>query len=94
MVFSFAFCPTLFWLFFGLTVPLALRSPGGVAFPGLFAVGSSLPLLAMTVIVGAGVATASSLAGGMRRVERVLRVVAGTVLILAGLHDTVVYWLL
>src|SRR3970282_323741 len=24
---SFAFCPTLFWLFFGLTVPLALRSP-------------------------------------------------------------------
>src|SRR5713226_4707382 len=25
IVFSFAFCPTLFWLFLGLTVPLALR---------------------------------------------------------------------
>lgn len=94
VVFSFAFCPTLFWLFFGLTVPLALRSTGGLAFPGLFAIGASLPLLAMTLVVGAGVGTASWFAGGVRRVERFLRVVAGVVLIVAGLHDTIVYWLL
>lgn len=94
VVFSFAFCPTLFWLFFGLTVPLALRSAGGLAFPGLFAVGSSLPLLVVTAVVGAGLGTASRLVGGLRRAERVPRVVAGAILILAGLHDTVVYWLL
>jgi cytochrome c-type biogenesis protein len=94
VVFSFAFCPTLFWLFFGLTVPLALASTGGLAFPGLFALGASLPLLAMTAIVGAGLGTAGRFAGGLRRAERVLRVAAGTVLVLAGLHDTVVYWLL
>jgi cytochrome c biogenesis protein CcdA len=94
VVFSFAFCPTLFWLFFGLTVPLALRSAGGLAFPGLFAVGSSLPLLVVTAVVGAGLGTAGRLVGGLRRAERVLRVAAGVILILAGLHDTVVYWLL
>ena len=94
VAFSFAFCPTLFWLFFGLTVPLALRSPGGLAFPGLFAVGASLPLLAMTAIVGAGLGTAGRFVGGLRRAERVLRVAAGTVLILSGVHDTIVYWLL
>ncbi len=94
VVFSFAFCPTLFWLFFGLTVPLALASTGGLAFPGLFAVGASLPLLAMTAIVGAGLGTAGRFVGGLRRAERVLRVAAGIVLLLAGLHDTVVYWLL
>jgi len=94
VVFSFAFCPTLFWLFFGLTVPLALRSTGGLMFPGLFALGASLPLLTMTVVVGAGVGTASWFAGGVQRVEPVLRMVAGTVLVLAGLHDTIVYWLL
>ena len=37
LAFSFAFCPTLFWLFFGLTIPLALRNAGGWAFPGAFA---------------------------------------------------------
>lgn len=94
VAFSFAFCPTLFWLFFGLTVPLALRSTGGLAFPGLFAVGASLPLLAVTAIVGAGLGTAGRIVGGLRRAEAVLRVAAGIVLILAGLHDTVVYWLL
>ena len=94
VVFSFAFCPTLFWLFFGLTVPLALGSTGGLAFPALFAAGASLPLLAMTTIVGAGLGTAGRFVGGLRRAERVLRVAAGAVLILAGLHDTVVYWLL
>ena len=64
VVLSFAFCPTLFWLFFGLTVPLALRSTGGLTFPGLFAVGASLPLLALTIVIGAGVGTASWFAGG------------------------------
>lgn len=92
VVFSFAFCPTLFWLFFGLTVPLALRSAGGWSFPGLFALGASLPLLAAAGLVAAGVAAADAVAGGLRSLERTLRVAAGAVLLLAGLHDTLVYW--
>lgn len=92
VVFSFALCPTLFWLFFGLTVPLALRSAGGWSFPGLFALGASLPLLAVAGLVTAGVAGADAVAGGLRRLERPLRVAAGAVLVLAGLHDTLVYW--
>lgn len=92
VAFSFALCPTLFWLFFGLTVPLALRSAGGWTFPGLFALGASLPLLAVASLVTAGVAAADAVAGGLRRLERPLRVAAGAILILAGLHDTLVYW--
>ncbi|MGH7326658.1 MAG: sulfite exporter TauE/SafE family protein [Candidatus Rokuibacteriota bacterium] len=94
VAFSFAFCPTLFWLFFGLTVPLALRSTGGWAFPGLFAFGSSLPLLAVVGLVAAGLGTVGRVAGGIRWFERGLRVAAGLVLILAGLHDTLIYWVL
>jgi cytochrome c biogenesis protein CcdA len=94
VAFSFAFCPTLFWLFFGLTVPLALRSAGGWSFPGLFALGSSLPLLAVAALVTAGAGAAEMIAGSLRRVERPLRFVAAVVLVLAGMHDTLVYWLL
>lgn len=92
VVFSFAFCPTLFWLFFGLMIPLGLRSAGGWTFPGVFALGASLPLLALTALVTAGVAAADAAAGGLRRLERPLRVAAGAILVLAGLHDTLVYW--
>ena len=94
VAFSFAFCPTLFWLFFGLTIPLALRSPGGWAFPGLFALGSSLPLLAIAGLVAAGAGAAEVVAGGMRRLERPVRVGAAVILLLAGIHDTLVYWAL
>lgn len=92
--FSFAFCPTLFWLFFGLTIPLALRSAGGWALPGLFALGSSLPLLALAAGVAAGLGTAERFSGGVERLERPLRLVAGAVLVLAGVHDTAIYWVL
>lgn len=94
VVFSFAFCPTLFWLFFGLTVPLALRSTGGWAFPGLFALGASLPLLAVTGVVAVGFGRMSRATGGLRRAEPMLRTIAGVLLLLAGLHDTLIYWLL
>ncbi|MGH7307428.1 MAG: sulfite exporter TauE/SafE family protein [Candidatus Rokuibacteriota bacterium] len=94
VVFSFALCPTLFWLFFGLTIPLALRSAAGWTFPGLFAVGASLPLVAAAGLVAAGVAAADGVAGGFRRLERPVRVAAGIILVLAGLHDTLVYWAL
>ena len=94
VAFSFAFCPTLFWLFFGLTLPLALKSSGGWIFPGLFAVGSSLPVLLVTGAVTAGVGAVETVAGRLVRLDRPLRLGAGVVLIVAGLHDTLAYWLL
>lgn len=92
VAFSFAFCPTLFWLFFGLTVPLALRSAGGWTFPGLFAVGSTLPLLTASAVVALGYGAVEWLAGGTSRIYRIASVVAGGIFVLAGLHDTLVYW--
>ncbi len=94
LVFSLAFCPTLFWLVFGLTIPLALRSAGGWSFAGLFAIGSSLPLLAVAALVTAGAGAVEGLAGSMRRLERPVRGGAAVILVVAGLHDTLVYWAL
>jgi cytochrome c-type biogenesis protein len=94
LVFSLAFCPTLFWLFFGLTIPLALRSTGGWSFPALFAIGSALPLLAVAALMTAGGAAVERTVGSMRRLQRPMRIVAAGALLVAGLHDTLVYWTL
>ncbi|MGD9889911.1 MAG: sulfite exporter TauE/SafE family protein [Dehalococcoidia bacterium] len=94
MAFSFAFCLTLFLLFFGLTIPLALRSPVAVTYPGVFAFGATLPLLGLAVLLTAGVGATQRYLAGARRVGVGLRPLAATVLVLAGLHDTVVYWFL
>jgi cytochrome c biogenesis protein CcdA len=92
MAFSFAFCPTLFWLFFGLTVPLALQSLAGWTFPALFAVGTGLPLLGLAGVVALSLGAVETMAGRIGAVHRVLGRVAGVVFLLAGLHDTLVYW--
>ena len=72
----------------------ALRTAGGWSFPSAFGLGTGLPLLAMAAVVSLGVGTAERIAGGMARLNRGLTRVAGAVFVLAGLHDTLVYWLL
>ncbi len=91
---AFCFCPTHFLLFFGLTIPLALRSSAGIVYPGVFALGTTLPLLGLVGLLIAGVGAMRGYLDGARRVDARLRPVAAVVLILAGLHDTVVYWFL
>jgi cytochrome c-type biogenesis protein len=92
--FSFAFCPTLFLLFFGLTIPLALGSPLGVIYPGMFALGTTLPLLGVAGLLTAGVGATKGYVRGARRIDTWLRPAAAIVLVLAGLNDTVTYWFL
>ncbi|MPZ15311.1 MAG: sulfite exporter TauE/SafE family protein [Chloroflexi bacterium] len=92
--FSFAFCPTLFLLFFGLTIPLAIASPVGVVYPGVFALGTTLPLLGLAGVLAIGVGSAQSYLASARRLDTWLRTAAGVVLVLAGLNDTITYWFL
>ncbi len=94
VAFSLTFCPTLFWLFFGLTIPLALGSAAGWAFPGLFAIGTALPLLAFTVLLMIGTDLTQGFVARVRRSHRLIGRIAGAVFILAGTHDTLTYWML
>lgn len=95
LAFSFAFCPTLFLLFFGLTLPLALTSPLGFLYPAVFALGMTLPLLGFAALLPAGNAEGQGkYLRGVRGWRRLATPVAGAVFVLAGLYDTFVYWLL
>lgn len=94
VVFSFTFCPTLFWLFFGLMIPLALISTGGWIFPGLFALGTVLPLLAFSGLLASGSDLSSELTERLRRHQRRISQISGAIFILAGTNDTLTYWLI
>lgn len=92
VVFSFTFCPTLLWLFFGLMIPLALASPGGWTFPGLFALGTTFPLLVFSGILASGSDPSSRLMARLKGSQRTITGFAGVVFILAGINDTLTYW--
>lgn len=92
VVFSFTFCPTLFWLFFGLTIPLALISTGGWTFPALFALGTVLPLLIFSGLLASGGDLSNKLTDRLRRYQRRISQISGAVFVLAGINDTLTYW--
>jgi len=92
VVFSFTFCPTLFWLFFGLMIPLALISTGGWVFPGIFAVGTTLPLLAFVGLLAMGSDMGGTLTGRLKKSGRRITQFSGVIFILAGINDTLTYW--
>ncbi|MGE5306642.1 MAG: cytochrome c biogenesis CcdA family protein [Alphaproteobacteria bacterium] len=93
-VFSFSFCPTLLWLFSGLMIPLALASNGGWMFPGVFAVGTALPLLIFAGLLVSGTGLGGKWTDQLKRHQRKVTGVSGAIFILAGVNDTLTYWLI
>lgn len=94
VAFGFSFCPTLFAIFFGFLMPLALSRPDGVLYPGLFAIGTALPLLALLAVMALGGGTMRQRARQIGRGQRLVAVLAGLVLVAVGINDTIVYWLI
>ena len=94
VAFSFTFCPTLFWLFFGLTIPLALASQGGLLFPGVFAIGTALPVLGLAALFASGTINVGQFVKKFKTADVWLQRVVGMVFVLIGINEIVLYWLL
>lgn len=94
VVYSLAFCPTLFWLFFGIVIPLGVSTHGGIILPGIFAIGTAIPLLVITFFLAYGIGTTNLFTRNVPRINAILQKVVGVIFILAGLNDFIAYWLI
>jgi len=90
-LFALAFCPYSAVLFFGVLIPLALKSAGGVALPAVFAIGTGLPVLVFGTLISAGVARVSTWLNAVTRVEKVIRIIVSIIFIGVGIY-CVVLW--
>jgi len=86
MVFALAFCPYSAVLFFGIVMPLALKSTGGITLPAVFAIGTGLPVLLFGILLSAGVTKVAEWLQIVRGAERVARKIAALVFIGAGVY--------
>ncbi len=94
VAFSFAACPTLFVLFFGTMIPLALSSFGGVTFPAIFAIGTTVPLMLFVALVAFGAQSVTSFAQKLRSADVWISRIAASVFILVGVNEILLYWFL
>jgi cytochrome c-type biogenesis protein len=91
-LFALAFCPYSAVLFFGVLIPLALKSAGGVTLPAVYAIGTGLPVLVFGVLISTGVARVSGWLNAVTRAEKIIRVAVSIIFIGVGIY-LLVLWL-
>ncbi|MDT3701291.1 MAG: sulfite exporter TauE/SafE family protein [Thermincola sp.] len=93
VAFSLGFCPTMFWLFFGLLMPLVLQSSTGFLLPPVFAVGTAIPLL-LFIGLSIGIGLDRMVVKKAKNWGRRMQIAAGVLFTLLGISDTITYWTL
>ncbi len=86
VLFALTFCPFSAVLFFGMLVPLAIKSGDGLVIPAVFSIATSLPVIIFSVLLALGISTIGVLVNKLQVFERWVRLSAGVIFILVGAH--------
>jgi len=86
VIFALSFCPISAALFFGSLISLAVKYDSRVLLPGVFGVGTALPVFAFAVIIGLGVGSLGAAFHKLQKFEWWARRVTGVVFILVGIY--------
>jgi len=90
-LFALAFCPYSAVLFFGVLIPLALKTTGGVTLPAVFALGTGLPVLVFGMLISIGVSRVATWLNVLTRAEKIIRVIVSIIFIGIGIYYVVLW---
>ncbi|MFC1861427.1 aromatic aminobenezylarsenical efflux permease ArsG family transporter [Chloroflexota bacterium] len=91
VIFALAFCPYSAVLYFGVLIPLALKTTGGIGLPAVFAIGTGFPVLIIGTMLSFGVSRVSAWFDAISRIERIVRIIASAVFICVGIYYVVIW---
>lgn len=86
MLFALAFCPYSGVLFFGVLIPMVLKSNESLLLPPLFALGTGLPVIIFSFILAFSAKKIRSTFSTVSQVEKVIRKVIATIFIIIGIY--------
>lgn len=86
MIFALAFCPYSGVLFFGMLMPLILKSSGGLLLAPLFALGTGLPVAIFAALMVWSLQKMSKVYHATRKVEKWLRYIVAFLFIGVGFY--------
>jgi cytochrome c-type biogenesis protein len=89
LIFALAFCPYSAVLYFGMLMPLSLKSSEGIALPAVYAVGTGLPVLVFGTLIALGIAGISAWVNVLIKVEKIIRIVVAAIFICAGIYSII-----
>ena len=85
-----AFCPYSGALFFGMLVPMTLKS--GLAMPVVFSVGTGLPVILFAFVIAFSMEKLGIYFKAITKIEKIMRILAGVTFIVTGLYYINIYF--
>lgn len=89
-LFALAFCPYSGALFFGMLMPLTIKS--GLLLPVAFSVGTGLPVILFAFVIAFSLEKLGKYFKVITQVEKVMRIVAGVTFVITGLYYINIYF--
>jgi len=86
MLFALAFCPYSGVMFFGVLVPLTLKSVGGLLLPPLFALGTGLPVIIFAILIAFSMQVVGKAFKAVQEIEKWLRYGVASIFIITGVY--------
>lgn len=86
ILFALAFCPVSAALFFGSTATLAIKHQSRIVMPGLFGIGTALPVLVLAFLVTYGMHALGRMFSKIHAIEAWARFISGCIFILVGFY--------
>lgn len=86
MLFGLAFCPTSGVFYFGMLIPMSAATAAGYFLPVVFAVATSIPVLAVAWILAFSMQQMERFYGRMQKIQKWMNIVAGAVFIIIGIY--------
>lgn len=88
---GFLFCPTLFWLFFGMLIPRASAAHSAIIDPIFFAVGTAVPLILYMLFMSMGTTLAQKMLRTTQTFHKGMKYLSAILFIVSGIFDTINY---
>jgi cytochrome c-type biogenesis protein len=85
-LFALSFCPVSAGLYFGALLPLAAGQESRLLIPGLYGIGTALPVVAFAFLIAFGGQYVGKAFKRLAQIERWVRIATGAIFVLAGLY--------
>ena len=86
IIFALAFCPYSGVLFFGMLIPLVLKSREALLLPPLFALGTGLPVIFFSFIIAFSVKQLSQIFAIVSKTEKISRYFVASIFVVVGIY--------
>lgn len=93
ILFAMAFCPTSGVFYFGMLIPMSATVSAGYLLPALFAIATSLPVLAIAWILAFSMRHIGSFYGKIKTIQKWLNLIVGSIITAIGIYYCIIAFL-